>query len=188
MATCAKCGTRIEKDYEFCPSCGTSITQETKKPIARERHVQEDICFGEGRRRDWSGLVSFGILLIIVGIVFLTNPNIIADFRLWIEQLANQKTLIRPPQTLISSAMVFFGLIGLSNFFMAGIRFVVFKAERRVLADMLSGIALVLFSYLIYLYGIHALAWQIVLAVEVVACGFLIILYTMARHLFRKGA
>lgn len=115
------------------------------------------------------------------------NSNITSDFSLWIEQLTSQKTLIRPPLGLITSAILFFGLIGVSNFFMAGIRFMTYKARRRVLSDILSGVALVLFSYLIYLYGVHMLAWQVVLAAEVVVCGFLVILYTIVRHLFLKS-
>jgi uncharacterized membrane protein YvbJ len=69
MATCPKCGATIEEDYEFCPSCGASIATRKKKQFAEESYVREgDVCFGEGKRRDWSGLVSFGIFLIIVAL------------------------------------------------------------------------------------------------------------------------
>jgi hypothetical protein len=60
------------------------------------------------------------------------------------------------------------------------------KHMRRVLADILSGVALALFSYLIYLYGTHAFAWQMVLAAEAVTVGLLIILYSVLRYLFPK--
>jgi len=180
MPTCPKCGADIEKDDEFCRSCGTRLAAES---YAQEREV----CFGEGeRRRDYSGLVSFGIFLLIVGIIFLANPNAVSDFRLWIEKLTTEKTLSRPPQGLIDTAALFFGLIGLSDFFLAGVRFMAHQRLRRVLLDILSGIALVLFSYFIYLYGRHTLTWQMALATEAVTVGLLVILYSVLCYLFPK--
>ena len=188
MPTCPKCGAETEKDDEFCRSCGASLATKTTKPSEKESYAQErEICFGEGeRRKDYSGLVSFGIFLLIVGVVFVVNPNVVSDFGSWIEKMTKEKTLLRPYQGLIDSATLFFGLIGLSNFFLAGVRFMVNKAMRRVLADILTGVALVLLSFLIYLYGSHVLAWQMVLAIEAVACGLLIILYSLMRYIFPK--
>jgi len=188
MATCPKCGAEIEKDDEFCRSCGASLKAKTSKPPEKESYVQErEVCFGEGeRRRDYSGLVSLGIFLVIVGITFVANPNAVTQFSSWVEQMSKQQALSRPPQGLIDSATLFFGLIGLSSFFVASVRFMAKKDMRRVLGDILFGVALVLFSYLIYLYGSHALAWQMVLAIEAVACGLLIILYSSLRYLFPK--
>ncbi len=148
---------------------------------ARERKT----CFGTGEK-DYLGLVSFGTFILIVGIVFTANPNLVSDFQLWIEQMANEQNLVRPRIGLITSAIVFFGLIGLSDFFMAGIRLWIDKSRRRVLVDILSGIALVTFAYLIYLYGSYALTWQTVVAIEVVVIGLLVIAYSTARYVFWK--
>jgi uncharacterized membrane protein HdeD (DUF308 family) len=147
-----------------CPKCGA----ETEK--------------GE----KFSGLVSFGVFLLIVGIIFLANPTLISDFSSWAKKLSTDKTISRPPLALINSAALFFGSIGISDFFLAGVRFVAHQRLRRVLTEILSGIALVLFSYFIYLYGGHALTWQMTLAAEAVTCGFLIILYSVLRYLFPK--
>ena len=188
MATCPKCGAETKEDDKFCHSCGASLEAKTNIPQERKSSVQEkDICFGEGeRRRDYSGLMSFGIFLLIVGIVFIINPSVFSDFRFWVEKMTSEKVLSRPPQGLITSATLFFGLIGVSDFFVAGVRFMADKRKRRVLVDILSGIALILFSYLIHLYGGHALAWQVVLAIEVVACGLLVVLYSVLLYLFPK--
>lgn len=181
MPSCPKCGAKREKDDKFCHSCGASLTEEKKELPERE------VCFGEReRRRDYLGLVSFGIFLLIVGIVFLANPNIFSHINSWVQEMAEKKTLLRPPQDLIDSASLFFVLIGASNFFMAGIRLVGDKAVRRIFADILTGVALVLFGYLIYLYGAHTLGWQMVLAIEAVACGLLVILYSIIHYLFPK--
>lgn len=188
MPTCPKCGAETEKDDEFCRFCGTHLVAETSESLERKSSVQErEVCFGEGERyRDYSGLVSFGVFLLIVGIIFLANPNLISDFRLWIERMRSQETLLRPTRGLIDSAALFFALIGISDFFLAGVRFMAHQRLRRVLSNILSGVALVSFSYFIYLYGGHALTWQMTLAAEAVVCGLLIILYSVLRYLFPK--
>ena len=146
-----------------------------------------ETCFGLGlREKDYMGLVSFGAFILTVGIVFVVNPKLFSDFRLWIEQMRTMETLVRPPRGLIVSAIVFFGLIGLSDFFKAGIRVWIAQSRRQVLADILSGAALTLFAYLIYLYGNYTLGWQMVLAIEAVAVGLLVILYSIMRSVFLK--
>jgi len=184
MPSCPKCGAKRDKDDKFCHSCGAPLTEEKKELPERE------VCFGEReRRRDYLGLVSFGIFLLIVGIVFLANPNIFSSINLWVQEMAEKRTLLSPRENysdLIYSASLFFVLIGASNFFMAGVRLVSDKAARRVFADTLTGVALVLFGYLIYLYGAGTLGWQMVLAIEAVACGLLVILYSIIYYLFPK--
>jgi len=81
---------------------------------------------------------------------------------------------------------LFFGLIGVSDFFVAGIRFVVQKRRRRVLRGALNGFGLVVLSYLLYLYGKGTLRGLSVLALEAVAIGLLIIVYATARYLIMK--
>jgi len=100
--------------------------------------------------------------------------------------MTTAKKLSRPTQDLIDSATLFFGLIGLSDFFLAGVRFMAHQRLRRVLTDILFGVALAFFSYFIYLYGTGAFAWQIVLAAEAVTVGLLVILYSVLRYLFPK--
>jgi hypothetical protein len=145
---------------------------------------EREKCFGMGlREKDYMGLVSFGTFILAVGIVFVANPNLVSDFRIWIEQMTTMENLVRPPRGLIISAIIFFGLIGLSHFFKAGIRFWIAQSRRQVLADILSGTALTLFAYLIYLYGSYALGWQMILAIEAVTVGLLLILYSVMRSL-----
>ncbi len=146
---------------------------------------REDTCFGETRRgRDYMGLVSFGFFLLVVGIIFIANPNIISDFGSWIENMADRQDLLRPPEGLLVSGTLFFGLIGAFNFFQGGIRFLTRASKRQALVDVLTGIAWVLFAYLIHLYSIYRLEWQLVLAFEVVAVGLLVILYSVIRQLY----
>jgi len=187
MPTCPKCGAEIEKNDLFCRYCGARLMTEPSKAPEKETHVRErDECFEVEHHRDYTGLISFGIFLVIVGIVFIANPNVISSFSSWTQQMTKAKSLLRPPQDFIYSAALFFGLIGLSDFFLAGVRFIAYRVTRRFVSNMLSGVALVLFSYLIFLYGRHDLTWQVALAIEVVACGLLVIVYSTIHYLFPR--
>lgn len=144
-------------------------------------------CFGERRRRrDYFSIISLGFFLLAIGIVFTVSPSTVSDFGLWVERMTTEKSLVRPPDGLIASAVLFFSLIGLSDFFQAGIGPWLNRSKRQVLANTLSGIALVSFAYLIYLYGDHLVAWHAVLAIEAIAVGLLVISYSTIRHAFLK--
>jgi uncharacterized BrkB/YihY/UPF0761 family membrane protein len=150
---------------------------------AREREA----CFSVGfRKKDYLGLISFGVFVIIVGIVFVANPNLVSDFSSWIEQMTDEQHLIRPPEGFINSAILFFGLIGLFDFFKAGVRLWIVEPRRQALGDILSGVALILFAYLIHLYGGYVLTWQMVLATEAIVVGLLVVLYSIVRYVFSK--
>jgi hypothetical protein len=187
MPTCPKCHAEAKESDKFCSYCGASLITEVQKPAeTRTRMRERDTCFGE-RERDYLGLVSFGFLLLTVGIIFTLNPNVVDNFRSWIEEMSTTQKLVRPSDPLIFSAALFFGLIGVFDFAMAGIRLAANDYKRRVLADTLSGIALVLFAYLIQLYGGHHLSWLMVLGTEAIACGLLIVVYSIARYSFKRA-
>jgi hypothetical protein len=186
MPTCPKCNAEIKEGDKFCTNCGASLAFEAPKPVETRAYVRErDTCFGE-RERDYLGLVSFGFLLLTLGIVFTLNPNVIEDFRLWVELMSTSHILVRPPEGLIFSAMYFFGIVGVFNFAMAGIRLATNDIKRRVLSDIFSGIALILFAYLINLYGGHFLTWEMVIGLEAIACGLLVTVYSIVRYSFRR--
>jgi len=192
LATCPKCGKTAEEDDQFCRFCGASLktqtgtTEGTGQPTGEQRRVREpeEYCYGPRERRgDYPGLVSFGLFLLIVGAVFVVNPSIFSQLNSWGNKMSQLQMLQRPPQEIINSAMLFFVLVGLSDFFVSGLRYVVYKRKRRALGTAFSGVALIAFSYLIYLYGQHKLGWQLTLAYEIVVIGLLVIVYAVASHL-----
>jgi hypothetical protein len=180
MVICISCGIQNNVEAKFCINCGKSLVYQQKK-FKKERNT----CFGEDDK-DPLGWISFGFFVLVVGIVFALNTNVFSDFASWIEQIANKGALIRPPISLTTSAMLFFGIIGALNFVTATIRAFIDKVKRRILSDILSGIALVLFAYLIHLYSIFSLTWQIVLGTEIVVIGLLIITYSIFRSILSK--
>jgi hypothetical protein len=180
-----------EKDDQFCRFCGASLKAETRaseKPAqsaAEEKYAREpEFCFGERERHaDYTGLVSFGLLLLIIGIVFVANPSIFSQLDSWGKQMSRAQMLLRPSREIINSTVLFFALVGLSNFFVSGIRWMTYKRKRRALRDVFSGAAMIMFSCLVYLYGQRTLVWQMVLACEIVVIGLLVVTYGVVRHL-----
>ena len=192
MTTCPKYGKVAEKDDLFCRSCGASLKDETKvsekpgQPAEEQRYAREpeEYCFGEHERHaDYTGLISFGLFLLIIGIIFVANPNIGSQLNTWVNKMSKAQMLSRPPQEIINGAVLFFALVGLSDLFVSGIRFIIHRRKWRALRSTFSGIALITFSYLIYLYGQKTLRWQVALAYEILVIGLLVILYAIARHL-----
>lgn len=144
-------------------------------------------CFGkERRRKDYFSILSLGFFLLAIGVVFIVKPNTVFDFSLWVEHMATEKSLARPPDGLIAATALFFGLIALSGFFQALVGPWLNRSKRQILGNALSGIALVLFAYLIHLYGKYLLAWHAVLAFEAIAVGLLVIFYSTILHVFQK--
>lgn len=186
MVTCPKCGAEAQEDHKFCSRCGASLAIKPRPVETKPRVKERDTCFGEGER-NYLGLVSFGFFIIVLGMVFLLNMNVIEEFRRWIELMTAQHAFVRPPDGLLSSAKLFFILAGVSNCIMAGIRIAVNDVKSRIISDALSGIALVLFAYFIQLCAAGSITWLAALAYEVVAVGLLVILYSVLRYMLKKA-
>lgn len=182
MITCSKCGTKNQGQAEFCTNCGVSLFS----PQRDENH--EDKCFGKEKRdRDYLGFISFGSFLIIIGIIISVNTSVFSNFLVWLNQLSNEQVWIRPPEELITSVTLFFGLLGLSHFFIAALKLIFNRSKRQGLNDIFSGVALILFAYMLNLYNDNVFRLRMILAIEVIICGLLIILYSILWYTFHKS-
>ena len=188
MPACPKCQAEAREGSRFCTVCGAPLKVEAQSSAETRKHYQErNMCFGEEERgKDYLGLVSFGFFLLTVGIIFTMNPNIIDDFRSWIIMINAAHVPVRPPDGLIYSASLFFSVVGILDFVMAGIRLAAGDLKRRALKDVLSGLALILFAYLVNLYSENYFTWEAVLGIEAIACGMLIMVYSVGRYWFRR--
>ena len=155
------------------------------KTAEEEKYRREpEFCFGEHERHaDYTGLVSFGLFLLIIGIIFIANPSILSQLNSWTNQMSQAQKLLRPPPEIINSAALFFALVGLSDFIVSGIRLITHRRRRRAVRNVFSGVAVITFSYLVYLYGQRTLVWQIALAYEILVIGLLVIIHALVRHL-----
>ncbi len=179
MPYCKKCGTEYVEGAKYCTKCGAT-TEEVWKPPREE-------CFGEKRgERDYLGLVTFGILLLIIGYVLVANPWIPTYIIQWFEKLG-QGTPESPSRELRYVFALFLGLIGASNFAIAGIRVALRQPWRRPLGDTMSGVGLISIAYLIYLNSQGLMTWQMVLVLGIIIVGILVISYGIIVFSFLKS-
>jgi len=110
------------------------------------------------RSKAYFDLISFGGFLIIVGLIFFLYPDIPSAIRAFFEALSEQRRfpVLSEPRfrPLPEAAAIFFAMLGILNFLMAGIRLVARWPWQRSLNDASWGIALVFLGYLIWLYSI----------------------------------
>ncbi|MCP8313965.1 MAG: zinc-ribbon domain-containing protein [archaeon] len=178
MPYCKKCGAEYVEGAKYCIKCGAPVSEEWRFP--REE------CFGEKREeRDFLGLVSFGFFLLIVGYIFLANQWIPSEIQALFEELG--KGAFVPSSQLRYVFALFLGLIGVSNFFMAGIRVAFRQSWRRPLRDALSGVGLISIAYLVYLNSQRLMTWQIVVVLGIVIVGILVILYGIIVSYFKES-
>jgi len=184
LTYCDRCGAVIDSEDKFCPSCGVPLESGVVRRNSRSRRYlrDDDLCFGEPNG-DPLGLIEFGLFLLVVGVTFQMNPTLAGDFISWVELMADGEILVRPPQELLRSGTIFFGLISLSNFFTASVRLLLDKNTRRIMSDVFSGVAILALTYLIKLYTDYAITGTMILALEAIVIGGLIIVYFLLRNI-----
>ncbi len=185
MPYCEKCGAELSEDQRHCPKCGAPVSESfPRRRRGRRRRRDDDLCFGRESDRDPLDLLEFGLFLLVVGAVFLSNPSVPAGLVDWVTLMADLSAPIRPPASLISSATLFFGLIGLSNLFTAVVRVLMDKVWRRILPDLLAGAGFLALAYLVSLYAKEAITFTNVIAVEAIVFGVSVVLYAVLRDMF----
>jgi hypothetical protein len=78
---------------------------------------------------------------------------------------------------VITSAVLFFFLSGVSAFVTAALRLVIGRRRYRAMSDVFSGIGAVIFAFLLSLYANFTISGQLVLATEAAAVGILLLVY-----------
>jgi hypothetical protein len=122
--------------------------------------------------------VSFGFLLVILGIVFGLNPNVGTEFYQWIESSAKAAYATRPSDTLLASTGLFFALATLSGLVTAGLRFANDRSNLlRPIADVLGAVATLSFTILVGVYAERRVSGPLALAIEAAVVGTLIVVY-----------
>ncbi len=94
LSFCSKCGEKLSPTSKFCPKCGASlVTSEPAVSHVRERRKRKE--------SDAFGLVSAGLFFLLLGIVYLSVPNMydavqafILDFSL--VEVSEQPSILLP--------------------------------------------------------------------------------------------
>jgi len=151
MDTCSKCGSPRSPNDQFCHFCGAALTAPPTAAPTTPSPAPTPAATPAVKRPDLVGIVSFGFLLVILGIVFGLNPNAGLELYQWIESSAKAAYATRPPDTLLASTELFFALATLSGLVTAGLRYAndrvftaleAFEEEARVRGVSMAGLAI----------------------------------------------
>ena len=189
---CAVCGTTNSDDLRFCVYCGASLpgvpmdvsepgiaapVAEPEPEIEAPRVTMNEPRPPRRQRRDFVGLVGLGFFLLILGVLFYMNQNLVTDLRVWWDQLVAGQILVRPPEGVITSGVVFWGLIGVTKIILAPARWVVRRTKIHTLGAVLGGIGTIAFAYLLTRYAARDFTgWQVA-GYEAGVIAFLLVMY-----------
>lgn len=182
---CPTCGTENREPSKTCFFCGAVLPVEppaleivepappppSLRPAPPSRPASRD--YGP----DFVGLFGVAFFLIVVGVVFYVNPNLLEELRRWWDQILAGRLLQRPPEGVITSAALFWALLGLTSFAIAGLRWAVTRSKLRTLGASLGGIGMIAFAYLLYRYSRGESSGSLVISFEAAVIGVLLIVY-----------
>jgi len=129
------------------------------------------------RRPDFVGLIGVAFFLLIVGIVFTLNTNLLNDLRLWSDLVVANGLFVRPPDGIIASGIIFFGLLGLSNFLTSGLRWILDRSRFGALARVLAGVGFLSLAFLTWRYSLRAMSGSLVISVWTAILGTFLVIY-----------
>jgi hypothetical protein len=129
------------------------------------------------RAPDFVALFGVAFFLLVVGVVFYLNQNLLTEIRRWWDQILAGQIAFRPPEGLIISAAWFWGLLGVSSFGIAFLRWMFTHARIRTLGAVLDGIAMIAFAFFLYRYSLRALSGSLVIALEAAVLAALLFIY-----------
>jgi len=129
------------------------------------------------RTPDFVGLFGVAFFFLVLGIVFYQNGNLLTELRRWWDQILAGRAAFRPPEGLIVSAGLFWGLLGVSNFGIAFLRWFFTRSRIRTLGALLGGTAMVTFSYFLYRYSLRDMSGSLVVSLEAAVIAVLLFVY-----------
>ena len=186
---CDACGTMNKDTSRFCLYCGAPLTTigaeataAPTAPLAPSAPVPHaspvrPMYMPRPRTPDYVGLFGVAFFLLVLGIAFYLNGNLLTELRRWWDQVLAGRGAFRPPEGVIISAGLFWGLLGVSNFGIAFLRWFFTRSRIRTLGAILGGIAMVMFSYFLYRYSVRDMSGSLVVALEAGVIAVLLFIY-----------
>ncbi|HYS72971.1 MAG TPA: zinc ribbon domain-containing protein [Thermoplasmata archaeon] len=184
---CPRCGTNNRDESRFCLYCGATLSGLTEDgprpavtaPISTPSSPIRLIPRPAPRERapDFVGLLGVAFFLLVLGVVFYLNQNLLTDLRQWWDQIVAGQLLFRPPEGVISSAVGFWALIGVTNFVVAALRWSLRRTKIHTLGAALGGIGAIAFAYLLYRYSLRELSGSQLVSFEAAVLAILLFVY-----------
>ncbi len=189
---CDACGTMNKETSRFCLYCGASLTTAGTEaapvtpantaspapppPLPRAAPLRP-VYVPRPRTPDFVGLFGVAFFFLVLGVVFYLNGNLLTELRRWWDQILAGRAAFRPPEGLIVSAGLFWGLLGVSNFGIGFLRWFFTRSRIRTLGALLGGIAMVTFSYFLYRYSVRDMSGSLVVSLEAAVIAVLLFVY-----------
>jgi len=185
---CPKCGTENDDEVAFCVYCGSLLPDHAAVPpsptLPRAPNMSRALkpippvarAFPE-RRPDFVGLIGVAFFLLMLGIVFTLNTNLLKDVRSWWDLIVAGGLFVRPPDGIITSGILFFGLLGLSNFLTSGLRWVLDRSRFGALARVLAGVGFLSLALLTWRYSMGAVSGSLVISIWTAILGTFLVIY-----------
>src|SRR5213083_679597 len=186
---CPKCGTENDAEVAFCVYCGSLLPDHASAPTpaapaptapsaasALRPMPAAARAFPE-RRPDFVALIGVAFFLLILGVVFTLNTNLLNDLRSWWDLILPGGLFARPPDGIVRSGLLFFALLGLSNFITSGLRWVLDRNRFGALARVLAGLGFVSVALLTWRYSLRAFSGSLVVSIWTAILGALLVIY-----------
>ncbi|TLZ57894.1 MAG: DUF835 domain-containing protein [Methanobacteriota archaeon] len=185
---CPKCGTENDDEVAFCVYCGSLLPDHAGVPPSPTAPRAPNLsgalkpippvarAFPE-RRPDFVGLIGAAFFLLIVGIVFTLNTDLLTNLRSWWDLVVAGGLFVRPPDGIITSAIFFFGLLGLSNFLTSGLRWILDRSRFGALARVLAGVGFLSLALLTWRYSMRAISGSLVISIWTAIMGTFLVIY-----------
>src|SRR3989442_3690174 len=185
---CPRCGTNNRDESRFCltwwarlrgltreDAPGPAVTAPISTPTSAIRVIPPPAP--RERAPDFVGLLGVAFFLLVLGVVFYLNQNLPTDLRQWWDQIVAGRLLFRPPEGVISSAVGFWALIGVTNFVVAVLRWSLLRTKIHTLGAALGGLGTIAFAYLLYPYALRQLTGSQLVSFEAAVLAILLFVY-----------
>src|SRR2546428_9844386 len=187
---CDACGTMNNETSRFCLYCGASLTTAGMEaapptpgtpaaaapPLPRAPPLPP-VYVPRPRTPDFVGLFGVAFFFLLLGIVFFLNGNLLTEIRRWWDQILAGRAAFRPPEGLIISAAWFWGLLGISSFGIAFLRWTFARSRIRTFGAFLDGIGMIAFAFFLYRYSLRTLSGSLVISLEAAVLAALLFIY-----------
>lgn len=184
---CPRCGTNNRDESRFCLYCGATLpglsTEDVRPamtapivtPSSPIRTIPPPVR--RDRTPEFVGLLGFAFFLLVLGVVFYLNQNLLTNLRQWWDQILAGQLLFRPPEGVISSAIGFWALIGVTNFVVAALRWSLRRTKIHTLGAAFGGVGAITFAYLLYRYSLRELSGSQLVSFEAAVIAILLFVY-----------
>src|SRR5207249_8795358 len=143
---CDACGTMNKDTSRFCLYCGAALTTigaeaaapatappappAPPAPVPRASPIRP-MYMPRPRTPDYVALFGVAFFLLVLGIVFFLNGNLLTELRRWWDQLLAVRGALRPPAGAIVTAELLLGLLYVSNLELASLGWLLARCRMR---------------------------------------------------------